>query len=548
MRNSKISFGVAAFAGALLLIGCGGQQNSTNSSFGGGSAGGYGAFGPNGMQNRQAQQANAEAAQQVPVFFSDGSGTPNEHFWVKVYEIDITTSSSTSVVFLDPQGKLIDLKTLREKDGPRFAYMGSFDPKTGDVVRASVTIDKNYTIKKPDAAELKTGTLTDPNNLEGDKIKLMVNLNPRLTKGDKPAIVIDFDTKKFSDIDEKKSTLVAKVGDTSGIDEKNQQIPTDFSGTLSSIAGSAPALSFSVGFGDNRSIRVNSDSQTAIFSIDGQVNPTLSDGNIVDVRGAYRFPERQFIAQTVRVRDVDTKPSPNALIGSATKWDAAKGTFEIAPASASGFIPADAAVQVAILDNTMLLDGNGSKTTKEDLDKVLAKSAAVEIEGIFDKDTNTFKASWVKLAKAVVTAPKADPKVKPADGKTAADGKTPTDGKTQPAADGKAATIQTPENPIPSGAQKTPALADGSVEGIAIIESLDPDGGTFILKNVTGQGLKAKVDSMKATTDDNTAFQDLTGSLIGKTQFYKQAAKGKNIIFKGDLKDGVLVLRRILVR
>lgn len=536
MNRTRIALPLVALAGTLVLFGCGGQ-NSTNNSFGGGSAGGYGAFGPNGQQNRNAQQANAEAAQSPPVFLSDSSGTAYDHVWAKVYEISIQTSTSSSIVFADPNGRIIDLKTLREKDGPRFAFMGTIDPKIGDLVRAQVTLDKDLSVSKADSKEATKIELTDATNAEGGKVKYTINLNPRLTKGENPSIVLDFDLKKLEADKEGKTELKMKVGDWSGADEKSNQIPMEYTGTLASVAGSVPALSFNLNFGDNRSQRMTTDSLSTIFSIDGVVNPTLSDGNLVDVRGIYRYPERQFIVQSIRVREAGSQRAPQEVIGDSAKFDAEKGTFEVAPRQLNGFAPATGSVLVSTTDKTLMLAANGSKATKEDVDKALAKPGAVEVEGEYDAATNTLKASWVKI-NGVAGAAKPNIEVKdPKDPKT-----TPDPKGAQPPVKGTV-----PENPIPGNVSKTPAVPDGTIEGSAVVSDFDPNAGSFTLSSVAGQGLNQKADSLGALVDDHTAFQDQTGSLVGKAQFYKQLTKGKKILFKGDLKDGMLILRRVAI-
>jgi len=534
----KTSFFV--LSGGLLIslltaAGCGGQ-NQTSNSFGGGAGGGLGAFGPNSQQNRSAQQANAEAASMTPVFLSDGSGSPNDHLWVKLYSVDVVTSTSTITIFSDPTGRTVDLKSLRQKDGPRFLYLGSIDPKAGDVVRAQVTLDKTYAVLKAGTTEVKSGTFSTP-EVDTGKLKLTINLNPRLQKGEKPAIVLDVDLQKFDDKDDKNTKMSLKVGDTSGIEERQYQVPMEFTGLAGSIAGSVPALSFNVGFGENRFQRVITDSKTAIFSAEGQINPVLSDGNTLDVRGVFQYPERQFIAETIRVRDVASVPAPHEVIGVAQNFDTEKGTFEITPDSLNGFVAKASKFSVETSDKTVILGANGAKATKEDLQKALANTEHVEIEGAYDEQGNLLKAAWIKLAPkagAPAGAAQKDSDLKPKENAM------PSVLQGQPGTGAKI--VSTPENPIP--APTTPVQPDGTIEGTAIIESFDEATGAFNLKNV--EGLKEKAEAVQAAIDANTAFQNASGSLIGKSQFYKDLSPGKKIMFRGEIVGGKLILRRLL--
>lgn len=104
-----------AFAAAAILIGCGGGGSSvggTNGATNGGSNGGT-----NG--------GNGGGSGALSVFLTDSYESEHDHVWVTVRKIDIVGASGRTTVYRDDVGKQLDLKSLRDASGARFAFVSS---------------------------------------------------------------------------------------------------------------------------------------------------------------------------------------------------------------------------------------------------------------------------------------------------------------------------------------------------------------------------------------------------------------------------------------
>src|ERR1041385_556350 len=75
------------------------------------------------------------------VFATDSPDTENDHVWATLFKVEVVDQSGgTQTVFDDSAGKTIDLKTLRDANGQRFAFLADGSVKSGTHTSARVTI------------------------------------------------------------------------------------------------------------------------------------------------------------------------------------------------------------------------------------------------------------------------------------------------------------------------------------------------------------------------------------------------------------------------
>src|SRR4051794_37231979 len=93
---------VLALSVALAVVaGCGGGGGSTSSTGGGG------------------------GSSSVRLFATDDMSTGFDHVWVNIKQVSLVGASGDQTLFTDPNGRLIDLKTLRDSAGRRFDLLSN---------------------------------------------------------------------------------------------------------------------------------------------------------------------------------------------------------------------------------------------------------------------------------------------------------------------------------------------------------------------------------------------------------------------------------------
>src|SRR6185503_10564722 len=69
------------------------------------------------------------------------------HVWTTIYRVELVPASgAVEVVFDDPAGRVIDLKTLRDAGGARFAFLSHDNVAAATYTGAKVTVDGNMNL------------------------------------------------------------------------------------------------------------------------------------------------------------------------------------------------------------------------------------------------------------------------------------------------------------------------------------------------------------------------------------------------------------------
>ena len=87
--------------------------------------GGAGSDGMAGLNLGGGTPNAAKAASKVNTFLTSANNTRFSHAWVKVVAIDLVNSTTSARIFTNTSGKVVDLATMQDAAGLKFAFLGT---------------------------------------------------------------------------------------------------------------------------------------------------------------------------------------------------------------------------------------------------------------------------------------------------------------------------------------------------------------------------------------------------------------------------------------
>jgi hypothetical protein len=385
MKSNLLS--LAALAAVTVLAGCGGAS---------GMPGGSSLVGGGGPA------MSAASAGSVHAFATSTPQTRFGHVWVRVFTIDLKSSAGTvATVFSEPSGRIMDLTSLQDASGSKFAFLNKVALPTGSFTSASITFAKAVTVVGKTATRgiiRQFNTSMDIPNVPS-RSKLTFALNPALAvTGANQPVALDFNVQSWSILSTGKvQPFMRKAPSSATPPSPARQEPQDFHGAIGSIAGTAPDFTFTLSHGSNLPLNVATDVNTVIFNENGAANPVLTNGERVEVTGVLANGVLQ--ASTIKIDNEDANEAPAEARGVARNLDATAGTFTLTIARARGFVPSGTTLNVITNASSVFMDGTGAVVTEAQFFAALAAAPAgtgVEVEGTVDGSGN-FTAVKLKL-------------------------------------------------------------------------------------------------------------------------------------------------------
>lgn len=155
--------------------------------------------------------------------------------YLKVYEVDLTGPAGNVVVFSDPEGMLIDIKRLRDKQGPRFLFLNRKSIPFGSYSGATVVVGDIFTVM---AAGQSKGTAKQfaPSLSDGSGHALLqYTFDKTVTVGGASnTVVVNFDLEHWQD----KNNVVTPhlhQGKALGLSDPNRQEQAKLTGQVSNL-------------------------------------------------------------------------------------------------------------------------------------------------------------------------------------------------------------------------------------------------------------------------------------------------------------------------
>ena len=377
--SSKLWLPLLAGVGALGFAGCGGG--------GGGSS-------PLSSAPPPSQTASAV----VGVFATDSFSEAYDHVWVTIHQVEVESSNGTAqTVFDDAQGKTIDLKTLRDATGQRFALLGAGKIDASTATGIKVTIDNSVLLFPAGASSGQATPVDDAvaHDGQGHAVLSFPLTAPRSLGSGHDDLVVDFDLADFT-VSGGKVRPVVKEGAKAGLDDPSRHEREEYKGVLSQLSGASPAFTFTL-TREGSTISVVTDAQTTFFNADGTPNPKLAEGQTVAVRGLFDVPAQRLTASEVKIRPAGGEQEPAEVEGVPGAVNAGAGTFTLTAHQVERLVPMQTTVNIVTGSSTVFRAKGGITLTAADFFAGLATAQAVEVEGTYDAASNTLTATRAKL-------------------------------------------------------------------------------------------------------------------------------------------------------
>lgn len=364
----KRLLGLMALLMALIIAGCGG----------GGGGGG------------------SSSGSNVGLFFTDNMNTGYDHVWVKVEKVELLTASGAVTVFDDPAGAELDVRALNDSGTNKFFFCNRDTVPAGQYTGVRVTLDGSARIFPTGSPTANIRTFS---GLDGSGNKVLTEtFGVAKTFGVGLTYqVIDFKlddwTENGSNIDISGSGLDDfSATDPDFLDHDNHH-DEDYKGTVNGLSGGSFRLTREHG-----QIEVTFDASTTIYNDSGAPNPSLSNGDKVEVRGTFDTSTGKLLAATIKIDD-DSDDDPHEAKGIASNLNEGAGTFTLKFTETNDFLPGSTSTTVTLLDGARLFSHGGIALTKAEffaaLDALPAEQRFVEVEGSYD-GTN-FAATKAKI-------------------------------------------------------------------------------------------------------------------------------------------------------
>ncbi len=353
MKLNQLFIGILA----LVAVGCGGGGGGATSIGGGGTA-------------------------TLSVYASDSLNTDYRQVWVKLHRISV----GDRTVFSSIPGKVLDLKSLRDAGGARFAFLDDSTLPAGRHDDVKVELDKELTLVPVGSTTGQVRQFSDAYDLVGTPGRSQLKIaGPNTLAVGRQALVVDFDLANWNLDATGRVVALVKRGDDRGIDDRGRHEHEDYGGSVSGLSGTAPNQTFTLSR-TGMSLAVRTDASTRVFNESGAANPRLSNGLRVEVMGT--FVAGVLLAASVKVED-EAGEAPHHLKGAITAASAGAGTFEVTVTRARGFVPDRSSYQVATTGATRYLSDAGVPMTKADFFAAATVGTALEAEGTVSGGTLT---------------------------------------------------------------------------------------------------------------------------------------------------------------
>ncbi len=326
-------------------------------------------------------------------FFITDSLDTHDHVWVTITKIALTTSAGNQVdVFNDPLGQTVDLKTLADGGGQRYAFFGKV--RSGTYTAVTITVDKDLVLFSGGSTTGDERVFAGNNGTTAD---LALTFAAAKQVSPSSPLAIDFDLTNWTDggVEVTGSPFLAETAAV-GIDNMTRHEPMNLHGTVRDLTGTAPSQTFRMDLDDTADVSVTTDSETVLIGMS-----SLSNDTLVRVRGTFSTTTNAFIATSIVAEAEDSDPQfegpvSNILID---------GSFDIEIEEAENTLPLFTTAHVVTDVNTVFTDVQGNVVTSTEFFVLLLTGTELEVRGSYNTQTNVMTAVRVEYEHEVVGDP-----------------------------------------------------------------------------------------------------------------------------------------------
>ena len=354
---------------AFLLVGCGGSGGSGSGSSGGNAA----------------------------IFITDDLTTGYDHVWVTIKSISVgKVGGGSTVVFSDPDGVTVDLRSLRDKDGRKFRFLAFAENLAGQYDSVTVVLDDDVILYPTGSS---TGLArTFEGSVNGEKILTDTFDARTFGKGSDDDLIIDFDLSKWNDNGTQvTNAVIVVIDDDPDFNDDSRHERRSYPGRITNLQGTAPNQTFTLRRG-NHEIDVQLNADTSVERAEDGSSSSLQNGMHVVVKGFFDTDVNMLIASRVKITgDEDDDDDDDEAYGTAINIDAVAGSFDMNVTSAEGFIPVSNPIHVTSNASTVYRSESGNFVTRDEFFAMVTATTVLEVEGVYDPATNTLLAAKIKI-------------------------------------------------------------------------------------------------------------------------------------------------------
>jgi hypothetical protein len=373
----KRGLAVCALLSATALIGCGGGGAGTSLT-------------------------STSGTGRAAVLLADSPNDDYSHVWATIYHAELVPATGTNgganvVLYDNTAGIQVDLRTLHDTTGARFAFLSTATIPAGTYTAIKVTIGPTIQLIPVGATTGTSVTVSStlPKDANGNPIVTDTFKTPKTFTATTNTLVLDFNLAHFI-VTASNVLPVIEDGSTSTCDDPSRHNPNEQIGTVSNLTGTSPTLTFTLTEGSGDTVTVVTTASTAVSG-----TTTLANGTVADVVGTIDPTTLNFVATTLTVLPAGTAlPGPSTTqraMGTASILNATAGTFTLTLADTHGFTPTTTTVNVVTTSTTLYYDDSGAATTEAALFTTLATTPTVALKGTYDSTTNTFTATSISI-------------------------------------------------------------------------------------------------------------------------------------------------------
>lgn len=466
-RTMKKFFSLLVIGAALFMAACGGG--------GGGASGG-----------------GTDAS--VTTFATDNLSAGYSAVWVTINKVQLRKADDTFVtVFENSSGKVINLRALND-GANRFSLFGKDGIPSGTYSGIRVVLDRDVTLFPTGSTTGQARVFDDVYGAAAANLDLTFGSAKVVGSGESPNWVIDFDLSQWNDVAGEITNAVIVEGSTGGLSDPSRHDRDDFTGTVSSLAGTFPQLTFTLTTVNGNTINVQTNSSTAIFNNNGSPNPVLANGKRAEVYGVYVPASSSFVAFAIKVKE-SSDSDEFEVKGGPSEVNPSGRTLRVATRITRGFVPTLTYVNVVVNDSTLFKNDRGIVITEAQFFASLVRDTALEVEA----EGTTFNTSTQTLAAR---------KIK----------------------------VDDEED-------------DGEAEARGTANTINATEGTFRIQLTEWEGFAGSVGmQLPITTNSGTEYRDANGETITKTAFFELLPTSAGVKVEGRMNETNMLARHARLR
>lgn len=367
MKAKLTVFWVALVAVLMLLVGCGGGGGSTPTS---------------GTSN-------------MAVFVTDNLNANYDHVWVTIYKIELRTNGSASTtVFDDTAGTQVDLRALND-GASLYQLLGVANVTGGSFGRAEVTMDKDLVLFPSGATTGTTYQFADSLDSGAGQVKLNAVFSSPMSINGNSRFVLDFDLSQWDIVNGQVVPLV-KLGNGNGINNENRHHESSLHGSIASLSGTVPDLTFNLVQG-NRQVTVQTDASTSVYREDGNGDSSLANGQRVEVEGIFDVTTHTYQASSIKIESNISHDDADKVKGTVVDGSVLADSFQVTATEVEGFLPGADAITVNLNSSTKFFGPSGRPVSQADFIAALSSGSEVTAYGTADTAGTVITAKKVRL-------------------------------------------------------------------------------------------------------------------------------------------------------